>query len=90
MRLTSSQIATVRAEMRRQGLRGVADIQTRISAAQHRYGYNPHYGPLGRMVLGVVGMLCVIGATWRRRIRRAYGAGESGQGAPGRVRRQVS
>ena len=73
-RLTSSQMATVRAEMRRQGLRGlqgVADIQTRISAAQHRYGYNPYYGPLGRTVLGVVGMLCVIGATWRKRIRRA-------------------
>lgn len=71
MRLTSSQMATVRAEMRRQGLQGVADIQTRICAAQHRYGYNPHYGPLGRTVLGVVGMLCVIGATWRKRIRRA-------------------
>lgn len=70
-RLTSSQMATVRAEMRRQGLQGVADIQTRIYAAQHRYGYNPHYGPLGRTVLGVIGMLCVIGATWRKRIRRA-------------------
>lgn len=70
-RLTSSQMATVRAEMRRQGLQGVADIQVRICAAQHRYGYNPHYGPLGRTVLGVVGMACVIGATWRKRIRRA-------------------
>ena len=71
-RLTSSQMATVRAEMRRQGLQGVADIQTRICAAHQRYGYNPHYGPLGRIALGVVGMLCVIGATWRKRIRRAY------------------
>ena len=71
MRLTSSQMATVRTEMRRQGLQGVADIQTRIYAAQHRYGYNPHYGPLGRIALGVVGMFCVIVATWRKRIRRA-------------------
>ena len=70
-RLTSSQMATVRAEMHRQGFQGVADIQTRICAAQHRYGYNPHYGPLGRIALGVVGMACVIGATWRKRIRRA-------------------
>ena len=70
-RLTSAQMATVRAEMRRQGLQGVADIQTRIYAAQHRHGYTPHYGPLGRIALGVVGMLCVIGATWRKRIRRA-------------------
>jgi len=67
-RLTSSQMATVRAEMRRQG---VADIQTRICAAQHRYGYNRHYGPVERIALGVVGMACVIGATWRKRIRRA-------------------
>lgn len=70
-RLTSTQMATVRAEMRRQGFQGVADIQTRISAAQHRYGYNTHYGCLGRIALGMVGMLCVIGATWRKRIRRA-------------------
>lgn len=74
-RPTSSQMATVRAEMRRQGFQGVADVRTRISAAQHRYGYNPHYGPLGRTVLGVVGMLCVIGATWRKRIRRARQCG---------------
>lgn len=52
-----------------------ADIQTRICAAQHRYGYNPNYGPLGRIALGVVGMLCVIGATWRKRIRRARQCG---------------
>lgn len=70
-RLTSTQMATIRAEMRRQGFQGVADIQTRISAAQHRYGYNPRYGPLERIALGMVGMLCVIGATWRKRIRRA-------------------
>ena len=68
-------MATVRAEMRRQGLQGVADIQVRICAAQHRYGYNPHYGPLGRIALGVVGMFCVIGATWHRRIRRARQCG---------------
>ena len=47
-----------------------ADIQTRIYAAQHRYGYNRRYGPVERIMLGTVGMLCVIMATWRKRIGR--------------------
>ena len=57
-------------EARKDGLQGVADIQTRIYAAQHRYGYNRPYGPVERVVLGAVGMLCVITATWRKRIGR--------------------
>lgn len=74
--LTPAQMALVRAELRAQrhadGLRGVADLHTRISAAEHRYGYNRQHGRLAGVLLGAAGMLCVIAATWRRRAGRRW------------------
>lgn len=52
----------------RDGLRGRADIVTRINAAQGLYGYNPQPGRAVRVALGIAGMACVIVHTWRRRL----------------------
>lgn len=68
--LTRDQLAMVRAEIRaqRDGLRGRADIMTRIKAARGRYSHNPQPGKAVRVALGVIGIACVITHTWRRRI----------------------
>lgn len=65
-RLTSSELAVVCAEL---GVRK-ADLQTRIRAAEVRYGENRSPCGAARMALQLVGMLCVIAATWRGRRKR--------------------
>lgn len=73
-RLTMAQRAMVsdelRAQRRRDGMRGRADIATRIVAAKYRYGYNRQRGRVARIAIGIVGMACVIVSTWRRRLAR--------------------
>jgi len=66
--LTSAQMATVRTELnaQREGQRGTADIQTRIAAARYRYGYNPRYTRPVRVVIGIIGVLCIIVDAVRR------------------------
>lgn len=68
--LTRDQLAMVRAEIsaQRDGLRGRADIVTRINAVRGRYAHNPQPGRAARIVLGLAGMACVIAHTWRRRL----------------------
>lgn len=62
-RLSAAELEVVCAEVR-------ADIDTRIRAARLRYGANDMPGGARRAAWQVVGMLCVIAATWRRRLKK--------------------